>query len=133
MVWMEYHERLAVGASQLSALKGEYLSAVGLALIIVFFVLAILQIRRRRVAAHMRYMICIALVLLPAGLARTLGFWFHLPQALSQAMSLGLIDVCLIGLIAYDRYRHLTSKPYFIALAIYMLIEGVWISIGHPV
>jgi hypothetical protein len=133
MIWMEYRERIAGGVSPMAAMEGEYLSAVQLALIIIFFLLAIDRIRKQKVAAHMRFMICIALVLLPAGLARTLGFWFGLPQALSQAISLGSIDACILMLIAYDKYRHLSPRPYFLALAAYVLIEAVWISIGHPV
>ena len=133
MIWKEYRERIGGGANRIAALPGEYLSAVQLCLFIAFFLLAIAHIRRRNVASHMRYMICIALVLLPAGLARTLGYWFDRPQAISQTISLGVIDCCLLVLIAYDKYRNLPSKPYYVALAAYVLIEAVWISLGRPV
>ncbi len=131
MIWKEYGE--SGGASRVAALQGEYLSAAQLCLFIAFFLLAIAHIRKRNVASHMRYMLCIALVLLPAGLSRTLGYWFEQSQTVSQTISLSAIDCCLIALIAYDRYRYLSSKPYWVALLAYIVIEGVWISLGRPV
>jgi hypothetical protein len=133
MIWKEYRERIGGGASRMAALQGEYLSTAQLFLLIIFFLLAVAHIRKRRVSSHMRYMLCIALVLLPAGLARTLGYWFEQPQAISQTISLSVIDCCLLALIAYDKYRNLRSKPYYVALVAYVAIEGVWISLGRPV
>jgi hypothetical protein len=78
-------------------------------------------------------MICIALILLPAGLARTLGYWFRLPQSWSQAVCLVLIDAFLIALIIFDRRRQSAAHPYMIALSAYIVIEALWISLGHPV
>ncbi len=133
MIWKEYRERIGDGASRMAALQGEYLSAAQLCLLVTLFVLAIAHIRRRNVPFHMRYMLGIALVLLPAGLARTLGYWFERSQATSQTISLSVIDCCLLALIAYDKYRNLPSKPYYVTLTAYLVIEGIWISLGRPV
>jgi hypothetical protein len=79
-------------------------------------------------------MICIALILLPAGLARTLGYWFHLPQSWSQAVCLVSIDAFLVALIIFDKRRQsAAAHPYMIALSAYIVIEALWISLGHPV
>ena len=133
MIWKEYGERIGGGASRMAALRGEFLSAAQLFLLIAIFLLAIAHIRARNVSSHMRYMLCIALVLLPAGLARPLGYWFEQTPATSQTISLSVIDACLIALIAYDKYRNLPSKPYYVTLVAYIVIEGVWISLGRPV
>ncbi|HEX4310499.1 MAG TPA: hypothetical protein VHZ25_10765, partial [Acidobacteriaceae bacterium] len=77
MLWREYGEHLASGATAAAARNDEFLSAVQLLLLGTVYFLSISSIRKRNVSAHMRYMICIALILLPAGLARTLGYWFN--------------------------------------------------------
>lgn len=133
MLWKEYHEHLDSGATLAAARNAELLSAAQLLLLACFYGLSISCIRKRDVSAHMRYMICIALILLPAGLARTLGYWFRLPQSWSQAVCLVLIDAFLIALIIFDRRRQSAAHPYMIALSAYIVIEALWISLGHPV
>lgn len=132
MLWKEYHEHLDSGATLAAARNAELLSAAQLLLLACFYGLSISCIRKRDVSAHMRYMICIALILLPAGLARTLGYWFRLPQSWSQAVCLVLIDAFLIALIIFDRRRQSAVHPYMIALSAYIVIEALWISLGHP-
>jgi hypothetical protein len=133
MLWKEYHEHLDSGATLAAARNAELLSATQLLLLACFYGLSISCIRKRDVSAHMRYMICIALILLPAGLARTLGYWFRLPQSGSQAVCLVLVDAFLIALIIFDRRRQSAAHPYMIALSAYLVIEALWISLGHPV
>jgi hypothetical protein len=133
MIHKEYQEHLASGMRSGAAQAAEVLSASQLVLLGIFYCSAILSIKRRDVAAHMRYMICIALVLLPAGLARTFGYWFDVRQSLSQTYCLLLIDLCLIFLIGFDRNRHLTARPYIHALAAYVVIEASWAALGRPV
>jgi hypothetical protein len=133
MLRKEYEEHLATGMPVAGALKAEYLSTVQLTLIGAFYCLAILRIRRRNVAEHMRYMICIALALLPAGLARTLGYGFDVSQSNSQFTCLALIDFSLILLIIVDRRRHAPSQPFAVALAAYLVIEAGWLYMGRPV
>jgi len=133
MLWKEYHEHLADGASMAAARNDEFLSAVQLLLLACLYGLALSSIRSRNVAAHMRYMICIVLVVLPAGLARTLGYWFNVRQSSAQTVCLGLIDAVLLGLIALDKRGGRASRPYAMTFMSYLVIEVVWLSLGRPV
>lgn len=134
MLWKEYREHIVTGTSAALARKDEFLSAAQLTLLGVFYWQAILSVRKRNVAGHMRYMICIALVLLPAGLARSLGYWFNFRQSSSQTVCLAVIDLLLIGLIAFDRYRSKANiRPYAVALSAYLSIETIWFLMGQPV
>jgi O-antigen/teichoic acid export membrane protein len=133
MMWKEYHEKLADGASVSSAFQAEFVSAAQLVVTVAVYVMAIVRIRKRDVPAHMRYMICIALFLLPAGLARTLGYWFHVRQSTSQTVCLAVIDLCLVGLIAYDRRCHGNPRPYVGAFLAYNVTAVIWIALGRPV
>lgn len=133
MIWKEYHEKLSDGKSIASALEAEFVSAAQLALTVAMYVLAIVRIQKRDVPAHMRYMICIALFLLPAGLARTLGYWFNLSQVTSQTINLAVIETCLAALIAFDIRRQLNLRPYVVAALAYNATAVVWIALGRPV
>jgi hypothetical protein len=133
MIWKEYHEKLIDGKSASSALQAEFLSSAQLVLIAAMYVLAIVRIQQRDVPAHMRYMICIALFLLPAGLARTLGYWFNLRQITSQTICLIVIEACLAGLIAFDIRRQLNAWPYVQAFLAYSAMALVWVVLGRPV
>lgn len=133
MLWKEYQEHLASGATAAAARNDEFLSACQLVLFATFYSLSVARIWKRDVAAHMRYIICIALVLLPAGLARTLGYWFNYRQSTSQSACFVLIDLFLIGLIAYDKRRRLAARPYLVALLAYFVVEVCWVSMGRPV
>jgi hypothetical protein len=133
MIWKEYHEKLLDGKSIASALQAEFISAAQLLVTVVMYVLAIVRIQKRDVPAHMRYMICIALFLLPAGLARTLGYWVGLRQVTSQTISLAVIETCLVALIAFDIRRQLNARPYVVAFLAYNVTALVWIALGRPV
>lgn len=133
MLWKEYHEHLADGASVITARNDEFLSAVQLLLLGCLYGLALSSIRQRNIGAHMRYMICIALVVMPAGLARTFGYWFNFRQSTSQTICLILIDALLLALMAYDKRADRPSRPYQIAFAAYIVVEAVWFSLGRPV
>lgn len=133
MLFKEYHEHLSDGATVAFALNAEFLSAMQLLLFGTLYGLAIAAIRRREVPTHMRYMICIVLVLLPAGLARTMGYWFGVRQSMSQTICLALIDILLVALIVFDRRRQLHARPYIAVLLAYGVIEGFWIILGRPI
>jgi hypothetical protein len=133
MLWKEYHEHLADGASIATARNDEFLSAVQLLLLGCLYGLALSSIRARNVAAHMRYMICIVLVVLPAGLARTFGYWLNFRQSTSQVICLGLIDAFLIALIVFDKRSSRPARPYVMTLSAYILVEAVWLFLGRPV
>ena len=133
MLWKEYHEHLTDGATIAMARNAEFLSAAQLLLFGVLYAVSIAAIRRRDVATHMRCMICIALVLLPAGMARVLGYLFHVRQAPSQTVCLALIDALLLGLIVFDRSRRLAARPYILVLLAYIVIEASWLTLGRPI
>jgi hypothetical protein len=133
MIWKEYHEKLSHGESTTSALHAEFVSAAQLVVTVAMYVLAIVRIQKRDVPAHMRYMICIALFLLPAGLARTLGYWFSERQVTSQTISLAVIEACLVALMAFDIRRQLNPRPYVVAFLAYNATALVWIALGRPV
>jgi O-antigen/teichoic acid export membrane protein len=133
MIWKEYQEKLSDGNSVVSALQAEFVSAAQLVVTVAMYVLAIIRIQKRDVPAHMRYMICIALFLLPAGLSRTLGYWFGERQATSQTISLAVIETCLTALIAFDIRRQLNPRPYVVAFLAYNLTAVIWIALGRPV
>jgi hypothetical protein len=116
-----------------AARSAEYLSSFQVTLFAAFYCLAVARIRVRDVAEHMRYMICIALVLLPAGLARTLGYWFNVSQVSSQTVSLAVIDLCLFFLVIFDRRRNHSARPYGVAIAAYFILEAGWFALGRPV
>jgi len=133
MIFKEYHERVSDGSPIYVARNAELLSAAQLAVTVAVYLLAIMRIRRRDVAAHMRYMICIGIFLLPAGLARTLGYWFQVGQVTSQTVSLAVIEACLAALIAFDLSRDLNPRPYVVAFLTYNITAVVWLAIGRPV
>lgn len=133
MLFKEYHEHLGAGATVNFARGAEFLSAAQLVLFGTLYGLSVLAIRRRDVPAHMRYMICIVLVLLPAGLARTMGYWFGARQSLSQTLCLILIDALLLTLIALDRRHHSSARLYISVLLAYAAIEAFWFSLGRPI
>jgi hypothetical protein len=133
MIRKEYLEHLANGMSSNAAWKSEYLSSVQLLFLGCAYALAISRILLRDVASHMRYMICIALILLPAGLARILGYGFDVRQSAAQGVCLIVIDLCLMALIMADRRRGLKAGPYAAALLAYVAAGAGWLALGRPV
>jgi hypothetical protein len=133
MIWKEHHEKLSDGNSIASALQAEFVSTAQLVVTVAMYVMAIVSIHKRDVPAHMRYMICIAIFLLPAGLARTLGYWFDVRQVMSQTISLAVIETCLAALIAFDIRRQLNARPFIVAFLAYNATAVVWIALGRPV
>jgi hypothetical protein len=133
MIWKEYHEKLSEGKSISMALQAEFVSAAQLLVTVIMYVLAIVRIQKHDVPAHMRYMICIALFLLPAGLARTLGYWFNFRQVTAQTISLAVIEACLAALIVFDIRRRFNARPYVAAFLAYNATSVVWVALGRPV
>ena len=133
MMFKEYREHLSAGATVHMARNSEFLSAAQLVLFASLYAVSIRAIRMHNVATHMRAMICIVLILLPAGLARTLGYWFDMRQSASQMICLALIDAFLVSLIVFDRRRQSSARPYIMVLGAYIAIEAIWIVLGRPV
>lgn len=78
-------------------------------------------------------MICIGIFLLPAGLTRTLGYWFNERQMTGATVSLAVIEVCLAALIVYDLRRSLNPQPYIVGFLGYNVTAILWIALGRPV
>ncbi|HUP06488.1 MAG TPA: hypothetical protein VMU47_05015 [Caldimonas sp.] len=133
VIGKDYRDEIASGMTAGAARDSEYLASGGVVLIILFYGLAMLRIRQRNVGAHLRYVVCSAIVLLPAGLSRLLGFGFDIPQGTGQIVSFAAIDLVLLGLIAYDRRHGLSHRPYALALVACALFEGGWTALGFPV
>ena len=133
MMFKEYHENLSQGATSVAARNAEFTSAAQLLVVVAAYLLALISIRKRDVGAHMRYMICIGIFLLPAGLTRTLGYWFNVRQRTGATVSLAVIEVCLAALIAYDLRRRLNPQPYIVGFLGYNVTAIAWIALGRPV
>ncbi len=133
MMVKAYGEDVSAKVAVARALENQFLSAAQMLLLVAAYAGAILAIRRGNVATHMRFMICIAFILLPAGLARTFGYWLNFPQSLSQTICLGVIDACLVGLVLFDRSRKATSWPFAVMLGAYLVIEAAWFGMGRPI
>src|SRR5579862_1356995 len=133
MLFKEYRESLSAGATSNVARNAELISAAQLLVVVAAYVLAIICIRNRNVAAHMRYMICTGIFLLPAGLTRTLGYWYNVRQITGATVSLAAIDACLAALILYDVRRSLNPRPYVVGFLSYNVTAIIWIALGRPV
>lgn len=126
----EYDEALLRSASIEAALRSIFSDVAQLSLLVLFYLLAILN--RRNVAAHMRYMIAVALIVAPAGIARVLGYWFDVPRYPSGLASNALLDAVLIALILFDRRKHLNFRPYLLVLPLFVLSHVVYAFVGSP-
>jgi uncharacterized membrane protein len=131
VILKEYAEALSRSASVEAALRSIFSDVAQLGLLVFFYLLAILN--RRNVAVHMRYMIAVALIVAPAGIARVLGYWFEVPRYASGLASNALLDAVLIALILFDRRKHLNYRPYMLALALFVLSHAAFAVIARPV
>lgn len=126
----EYDEALAQTSSIEHALRSIFSDVAQLVLLVIFYVLAI--VNRRNVPAHMRYMIAIALIVAPAGIARVLGYWFEVPRYASGLASNAVLDAVLIALIVFDRRHHLNYRPYLVVLPLFVLSHATFALLARP-
>lgn len=131
VIFKEYDEALARTASVELALRAIFSDGAQLLLLIVFYLLAILN--RRNVPVHMRYMIAVALIVAPAGIARVLGYWFEVPRYPSGLASNALLDAVLIALILFDRRNQLNFRPYLLVLPLFVLSHAAFAVLARPV
>jgi hypothetical protein len=131
VILKEYGEGLSRFASVETALRSIFSDVAQLLLLVIFYLLAILN--RRNVPVHMRYMIAVALIVAPAGIARVLGYWFDVPRYASGLASNALLDIVLIALILFDRRNHLNYRPYLLALPVFLLSHAAFAVIARPV
>lgn len=130
VVLKEYDEALARTLSVASALRSIFSDAAQLLLLAVFYLLAVKN--RRNIPAHMRYMIAVALIVAPAGIARILGYWFDVPRYTSGLISNALLDAALIALILFDRRNHLNYRPYLLVLPLFLLTHAAFAILARP-
>lgn len=131
VIFKEYGEALSRSASVETALRSIFSDAAQLLLLVICYGLAILN--RRDVPAHMRYMIVVALIVAPAGIARVLGYWFDVPRYASGLTSNALLDAVLIALILFDRRNHLDCGPYLRVLPLLLLSHTTFSILARPI
>ena len=129
----QYEESIAQKISPLVSFETLYTSATELLCIMIFYSLAIYNIRRGNTASHMRYMISLALVFIPPSFGRTLGYWLYMKQIYTYNISIVLCILILIILIVYDWRKNLNFRPYLIALSIFSIIHAGWYALGNPI
>lgn len=129
----EYGEHLAAGVPAYAALESEYLSAAQLALVVVAYALSIRAAMSHNVDAHWRWMAFVVVLLLPAGLARTLGFWFDVPQKTSQSFCMFFNAALLAAFWVRDRVARKSLAPFSSALLAYATVAVGWCILGRPV
>jgi hypothetical protein len=129
VIFKEYDEALRSGSVE-AALRSIFSDAAQLLLLVLFYLLAILN--WRNVPVHMRYMIAVALIVAPAGIARVLGYWFEVPRYASGLASNALLDAVLIALILFDRRNHLNYRPYMLVLPLFVLSHTAFALLARP-
>jgi hypothetical protein len=130
VILKEYGDALSRRASVEAALRSIFSDVAQLLLLVFFYWLAILN--RRNVQVHMRYMIAVALIVAPAGIARVLGYWFEVPRYASGLASNAFLDTVLIALIVFDRRNRLNYRPYVLVLALFALSQAAFAFLARP-
>jgi uncharacterized membrane protein len=129
VIFKEYDEALRSGSVE-AALRSIFSDVAQLLLLVFFYLLAILN--RHNVPVHMRYMIAVALIVAPAGIARVLGYWFAVPRYASGLASNALLDAVLLALILFDRRNRLNFRPYLLVLPLFVLSHVAFAFLGMP-
>jgi hypothetical protein len=130
VVLKEYDEALVRTLSVASALRSIFSDAAQLLLLAIFYLLAV--VNRRNLPVHMRYMIAVALIVAPAGIARVLGYWFHVPRYASGLVSNAVLDAVVIVVILFDRRNRLNYRPYMLVLPLFLLSHFTFAILARP-
>lgn len=129
VIFKEYGEGLQRYGTPAAALRYVYSDAAQLLLLMVFYALAILN--RKNIPVHMRYMIAVALIIAPAGIARVLGYWFDVPRFQSGLSSYLFLDAVLVALILFDRGYKLSLRPYMLVLTCFVVFQAGYVAVAH--
>ena len=86
----------------------------------IFYALAI--VNKRKSFIHMRYMIAASFVALAPAISRVNFNWTGI-QFRTLTFSYIIVDLLLVGLIAYDIFNKKTYKAYFIALTLFIIVH----------
>ncbi len=126
----QYHEGIVQKMTKIESLKTLFIPFTEIVLFSIFYLLAIRN--RRKVAFHMRYMICTSVILIIPSLTRISVLWFNINQFTSYLISFIFCDLVLLVLIIFDKKNRLNYKPYVLALMLFLACEGSWYILGHP-
>jgi len=132
VVRAQYQEGIEQKMTRLQSFKAVFTSFAAIFTILFYYLNAIANIRKGKVALHMRWMICLFLEFIPPTLGRTLGYWFGIRQVYTYSISIGLGATILGLLIVADKKRKMNYMPYMVALSLYVVVDAAWLAMGHP-
>jgi len=102
-------------------MKFAFLDLVGIALFVTFLVLAITSVRKRRVAAHLRFLACTILIGMEPAIERV--FVFYVPGMLGFKdelyPALITMEVILIALLVADWRRSQPISPAYVTALVF--------------
>lgn len=128
----QYYEGLERKLTSAQSLKSLFVSFTQVLSIIIFYVLAIINVLKDNIAFHMRYMICLFLEFIPPTFGRTLGYWLGLRQVYTNTIAVSVGAFILIILIFADIKRKADFTPYVVALSLYFVFNISWFALGCP-
>jgi hypothetical protein len=124
MIYKEYNDKLLHKISNAEFIEFTFLNIGKLSLFGGFYMFAI--INKRNTPFHMRYIIATALVFVEPSLTRAAYSWIGMDFLPSLLFSFLLTDLILISLIIFDKIKHLSYRPYAIALTVFLLYQTIW-------
>jgi hypothetical protein len=128
-----YAEDIENKMTAAASLKAQFTNIAGIFTFLIYYTLAIIYILKGNVALHMRYMICLFLEFVPPTFGRTLGYWLDIKQFYTYNISILVSTGVLVLLIVADKKRHSNYSPYLFALSLYIVVNGIWYALGHPI
>lgn len=133
VVRKQYNEGIEQKMTPFESFETVFTSFAGIFTILIYYLCAIFSIRKGNVALHMRWMICLFLEFIPPTFGRTLGYWFGIRQLYTYSISIGFGATILILLVIADKKKKMNYAPYLVALSLYVVVNAVWLAIGHPI
>ena len=128
----QYYEDIENKMTSAQSFKALFTSFTGVLSIIIYYVLAIVNVLRSNIAFHMRYMICLFLEFIPPTFGRTLGYWLGLRQVYTHTIAVSVGAFIIIMLIAADKKRGADFTPYVVVLSLYFVFNFSWFALGCP-
>lgn len=128
----QYYDGIERKLTSAQSLKALFVSFTQLFSIIIFYILAIVNVLKGNIAFHMRYMICLFFQFIPPTFGRTLGYWLGLSQVYTNTIAVLAGVFIIIMLIVADKRRKTDFTPYVVALSLYFLFNVSWFVLGCP-
>jgi hypothetical protein len=113
----------------LAILDGLYLPLTDTLLFSTFYILAI--VNRSNTPLHMRYIIMTGLVFIDASLIRSLAIWFHVDFFYAALVSISFVDLILVTLIFFDKFKGRVYKPFLISLVLFVIVQTGIVILRH--